>query len=367
MIRYSGTDLQFCNGSSWQTLGVSGAGLTSLGGLTGSAQTFATGDAGTAPAITSGGTVHTLDIPLASAAGVTSGTISKTEYDIFNAKLGTATAFSGDVSGAYNATSVDKIKGTDVTITTLTSGEFLKYNGTAWVNSAIAISDVTNLSTQLADKIDASQMPANCGAGETLTFSSPTGTWVCSSITVASANITDGTITSTDLASSVADGLWTVATSDIYRASGNVGIGTTAPGAPLEIAGPSGIGQLIITPGTGAIGDTGFMIVNARAQFGYDGGLAAVVLSDAGGSKPVTIRSGNAERLRVTTTGNVGIGTSNPGAALDVSAATAANFRSLGTQALGTTSGGGNLMATTLVPSAADQRLGVMGDRKSVV
>lgn len=87
MIRYSGGSMQFCNGSSWQTLGVSGAGLTSLGGQTGSTQTFAAGSTGTSPSIASSANVHTLNVPLASAVGVTSGTISKTDYDNFNTKL----------------------------------------------------------------------------------------------------------------------------------------------------------------------------------------------------------------------------------------------------------------------------------------
>lgn len=87
MIRYNGGNLQYCNGTAWQTLGVSGAGLTSLNGQTGSTQSFANGAAGTAPAFSSAGNTHTLNIPLASGAGVTSGTISKTEYDSFNNKV----------------------------------------------------------------------------------------------------------------------------------------------------------------------------------------------------------------------------------------------------------------------------------------
>jgi hypothetical protein len=142
MIRYNAGSLQFCNGSAWQTLGVSGAGLTSLGGQTGSTQTFANGTAGTAPAFSSGSNVHTLNIPMASTASVTAGLLSKTDYDAFTAKLGTATTHAGDVSGTYNAMSVDKLKGTSLSITSLTSGNFLKYNGTNWVNSNIDAADI---------------------------------------------------------------------------------------------------------------------------------------------------------------------------------------------------------------------------------
>lgn len=86
-IRYNvANELQYCNGTAWQTLGVSGAGVMNLNGQTGATQTFAVGATGTSPAFTSSASVHTLNIPLASGIGVTSGTISKTEFDNFNSK-----------------------------------------------------------------------------------------------------------------------------------------------------------------------------------------------------------------------------------------------------------------------------------------
>jgi trimeric autotransporter adhesin len=106
-MKYVGGNLLFCNGSTWQALGVSGAGLTSLGGQTGSTQTFASGAAGTAPAISSALDVHTLNVPLASSAGVTSGTISKTEYDNFSAAATMATSgTSGGIPYYNSATTV---------------------------------------------------------------------------------------------------------------------------------------------------------------------------------------------------------------------------------------------------------------------
>ena len=65
------------------------SGIASLNGLTAFSQTFATpGTTGTAPTWSSSTSIHTLNIPLASAAGVTAGLISKTEYDAFNGKVG---------------------------------------------------------------------------------------------------------------------------------------------------------------------------------------------------------------------------------------------------------------------------------------
>jgi fibronectin-binding autotransporter adhesin len=87
MVKYAAGTLQYCNGSSWQTLGVSGAGLTTFNSQTGSTQTLANGSTGLAPNWSSASDIHTLHIPLASGAGVTSGTITKTEYDSFVAKV----------------------------------------------------------------------------------------------------------------------------------------------------------------------------------------------------------------------------------------------------------------------------------------
>ncbi|HEY8269370.1 MAG TPA: hypothetical protein VIG33_00660 [Pseudobdellovibrionaceae bacterium] len=83
--------IKFYDGSSVQSLGVAGAGITSLNGLTAGGQTFAIGTSGNSPAFSSATSTHTLNIPMASSASVTAGLISKAEYDAFTAKLGAVT------------------------------------------------------------------------------------------------------------------------------------------------------------------------------------------------------------------------------------------------------------------------------------
>ena len=72
--------------------------IDELNGLTVNEQFFASGSTGTAPAFVSATATHTLNIPLASGAGVTSGTISKTSYDAFVAKVdGPASSVDGEM------------------------------------------------------------------------------------------------------------------------------------------------------------------------------------------------------------------------------------------------------------------------------
>jgi len=279
-----------------------GGGITSLGGLTAASQTFASGTSGTAPAFVSSTSTHTLNIPLASGAGVTSGTISKTDYDNFNNKLGASSTFAGDISGTASTISVDKIKGTPATITALTTGNILAYNGTAWVNRNLASTDIPNLD---ASKVTSGLLPITLGgtgaatataafnnlaptqatnSGKFLTTNGTTTSWdvvpmtpALSSLTAATANntienlnfaqswnwstLTTGSalrLSSSNNALNSANGLFNVTNSGTSTngvlarfnsnttagsgmtilADGNVGIGTANPSTRLQIVDP---------------------------------------------------------------------------------------------------------------------------------
>lgn len=173
MLRYSGGNLQFCNGSAWQTLGVSGAGLTSLGGQTGSSQTFASGSIGTAPGISSGGNVHTLNVPMASGVGVTSGTISKTDYDFFTAKQPAGnymTGITGDVVATGPGSVAATIQANAVTTSKIADGNVttVKLNDKA-VNFAKIQDIATNKLLGRSTASSGSVEELSLGAGLTLT------------------------------------------------------------------------------------------------------------------------------------------------------------------------------------------------------
>lgn len=78
--------MMYWDGSGARAVGTSAA-ITSLNGLSSATQTLAVGTSGTAPAWSSSGSAHTLNLPLASTSGVIAGLLSNTEYTNLSSKL----------------------------------------------------------------------------------------------------------------------------------------------------------------------------------------------------------------------------------------------------------------------------------------
>lgn len=233
------------------------SGLTSLNSLTGAAQTLAPTASGTSYGFTSSGTAHTFSIPAASTTGVTAGTISKADYDKFDAKLGTTTSFAGDVSGTAAATSVDKIKGKAVAAPTATN-QIMIYNGTSWLNNVVS-GDATLASTGV---LTLSASGATAGAYAKVTVDAKGRVTAGASLAAAdipaldAAKITTGVLPIARGGTGTATGSIAGSSALVFEAgganqnitltpsgtgyvllNGNVGLGVTAPSQKLEVSG----------------------------------------------------------------------------------------------------------------------------------
>ncbi|MGZ3807670.1 MAG: hypothetical protein ACXVCE_06255, partial [Bacteriovorax sp.] len=92
---------------------------------------------------------------------------------------------------------------------------------------------------------------------------------------------------------------------DIYFNTGNVGIGTTAPSTNLHVS----------SSGT----DNTSIIVQNTSTGGHSYGLFSTGSTSGAGAGKFAISDNGSPRLSIDSTGNVGIGTTSPGAKLEIS------------------------------------------------
>jgi hypothetical protein len=119
--------------------------------------------------------------------------------------------------------------------------------------------------------------------------------------------------------------------------SGNLGIGTSSPSALLHVNGNSKFGALVTTGLGVSTGDVGIevggersgngnSIIDLHATAGADFSARLLRISGANGQFEITnsgtgalvFATNSAERMRIDSSGNVGIGTSSPAARMDV-------------------------------------------------
>lgn len=147
-------------------------------------------------------------------------------------------------------------------------------------------------------------------------FSGADGTTFVPAATVDAA--VDGTPGTNDMPgrlvfSTTADGASSPTERMRITSGGNVGIGATTPGGRLDVAGTSGNVQ--ISSGGDQIGYTfnGFNYLTAS------GAAATLQIQATGASGTLTFGTAGSERVRVTSAGRVGIGTSSPAVSLAIS------------------------------------------------
>jgi len=158
-------------------------------------------------------------------------------------------------------------------------------------------------------------------------------------LTAKAEDVTDGSEDGSLTFQTMKDG---TATQAMTLKSGNVGIGTTSPGEKLDVAGRTRVdqnGEAFYLVGTDHVYSAWYPRGTSNGRKAYIGYASAsttdfTVMNEDNGA--FVIGTNNAERMRIISTGNVGIGTTSPNAKLDVSG----NIKTTAGGAWATSSGG---------------------------
>jgi hypothetical protein len=113
--------------------------------------------------------------------------------------------------------------------------------------------------------------------------------------------------------SSPPDNDWTESGNNIFRSSGNVGIGTTNPSYKLDVNGTGRFTGDLTSTGNITTGNNGKLIL-------WRGGIQDPYISHVS-NKSIGFFTVDSEKMRITEGGNVGIGTTTPSSKLEVDGA----------------------------------------------
>ncbi len=368
-LRYNSGVVEYCNGTTWVTFGVSGAGILSINGLVSGSQTFALGVSGVAPNVSSTGTVHTFNFPMASAATTTAGLISYNDYLNFSNKQSATSAAVVATLGytPANVVSVTTLSSTVSSLSVTTAASFAAITSSQWVSSASTIyynnGNVGIGTTSPNSKLHVGYSVVNDAVNTLASFGYSTlqnrsiniqsignfstndqyillsGTLGSGSVvgtpTLTSAFAPSFGLESNDTGMSLITANWGTNMTPVraltVAPSGNIGIGTSAPDSNLHIVSTSpGNGVKIQGTGTNAPAFRLYSGSNLNSTFGAALAAGHFLPGTAVGDSVLTTNiSSNlifgtsaTEKMRITSAGNVGIGIAVPTAKLHLTSGT---------------------------------------------
>ena len=161
--------IKYWNGSAAVALGAAGSGLSNFNGQTGNTQTLAVpGTSGTAPTWASASNVHTLNIPMASAASVTAGLLSNADYAVFNGKVSTVAQGTGIAVATSSGTATVSLG------TVGTAGNYAKVTTDAYgrvsSGTTLTAADIPALSAAIITSGTLAAANGGTGVNSTATF-----------------------------------------------------------------------------------------------------------------------------------------------------------------------------------------------------
>jgi hypothetical protein len=342
-------------------------GLTALNGLTTQVQFFAVGTSGTDFNISSSVDTHTFNLPTASASN--RGALSSADWSTFNGKQNALTLTTTGTSGAatlvgstlnipqYQSVLTNPVTGTG------TTNYLPKFTGSTTIGNSVIADNASEINipkriflnsgsesifltpnlSSASNRIEGSSgVPLEITTGGSSLKFAAGGTTPQFTLASSGAATFTGSVTASSIIKSggtstqylMADGSvstltnpvtgtgttnylpkftgsTTVGNSQVFDNGTNVGINQAIPTRTLDILGASGIGTVLKLQG--ASGTTTYLqlayngATNAQSGYiGYDS------------SSNMTLFTNDTERMRITSGGNVGIGTASPTATLNI-------------------------------------------------